>query len=164
MEKILERNETKGRETWTERDFEILNLVRQTAEGWEEAHSELGQGCVRRLRIHGDQVEAEGDCYLLSSEDIEGTVPLSTLRSAGDGMDTASEELDGPHVGLYRSIGAVFCVKRKAEAIFDQKWADAVARIGKLMDAEVFVDGGARSAVVEEWSLAVSNTCLERYI
>lgn len=150
---VLDRDE--GREEgWSDTDFDILDLVRKTAEGWEDGYRDTGEGCLRRLEASDGAMTPTGACYLLATGDLPSVTSLESIRGS-NGTAWLSEEED-----LYQSVGVLFRIPRSSVATFDDRWTEAIELAAKEVDAEVFLEPAASGQGLlgqqQVWHLSVS--------
>jgi hypothetical protein len=124
--------------SWLERDFGVLNLVRDTAEEWASRHRDSGEQCVRHMRDDNGNMTLTGGCYLLSLDRIAGVTTLSDLRKSN--ITTTSPWKPADDGKVYRSIAALFRVPEPSRVTFDGRWLEAMEQVAARIDGEVFVE------------------------
>lgn len=137
---VLDRDEEREDYTWTERDYGILDLVRQTVESWSDEHGNTGESCIRQLREDTDEVRPSGDCYLFSHVEVASLTSTSSLFSHNCSHH-AELTYDNDDGRVYRSVAALFRIPASSSSeSFDDRWASAMEGVATQIDAEVFVE------------------------
>ena len=149
---------------WINADSVILDLVRSTAEGWEEIQSE--EGCVRELKATADgTVEPSGDCIVISPDSIPAnSVTLSqfTLRMSATDESPDLRPFNWPPAAgrIYRSVGLLMRMPKGSADSFEARWSDAMGQIASKVEGEVFIEvsgpASRRSSGTTAWGLTVS--------
>jgi hypothetical protein len=162
---VLDGDPSEAERAWIQRDHLLLNLVRDTAEGWERQHSALHEGCIRQLQPESGSAEPTGPCYLLSPQSYpaeSGVIPYDEL-----GLSTnTTQDDDAVPVGwtanagnFYHSIGVLFRIPKASAETFPARWAKSMSEMGKTLGGEVFVEAqGPRDGIGDQtgnWLLSV---------
>lgn len=154
---ILDGDGWSGDMGWTERDFAVLDMVRATAESWEEGYRDTGEGCIRQLEGRDGVVDLSGLCYVLADGDVPGPAAGTTTTTgvlSGAGNLTQLSDGDSP----YKSVGVVFRVPRASAASFDDRWTEALELAARGLEAEIFPDAEPLGRLNRRhlWHLSVS--------
>lgn len=131
-------DELEQESSWMERDFGVLNLVRQTVEGWEAGQQNWGEGCVRQLQDEQGNMSLSGECYILSPDRTAGVTLLSDLTRPNSTETLRWTTRDDGRI--YRSIAALLRVPEASRSTFDGRWLAAMELIAAQVDGEVFVE------------------------
>ena len=157
---VLDSPDFEGHRPWTDRDDVMLDLVRRTAEGWDQTHRDTGASCVRHLQDRDSGAKPVGDCYILSPTEVEQATRLSTLSGiqAQEEFETAGTGTDR----IYHSIATIFRVPRLSRPKFETLWRAAMETVAAEFSAEVFVEARrpeiAKSLQTESWLISVSRS------
>jgi len=136
---ILDRDEERTDDSsWTERDFGVLNIVRQTVEEWERKYQDTGEGCVRQLKDEDGDMNLTGDCYFLSPNRASGATVLSDLTMLNGSTTHPWPATDDGQI--YRSLAALFHVPASSQTTFDGRWLEAMEAVASQVDGEVFLE------------------------
>lgn len=167
---VLDMDLDEEMRAWHERDFEILDLVRNMVEDWERQEGGHRGSCIRHLGAVGDDIQQTGPCYIISSHgqpELAGgpITPLSALHREDQGQELqATRDLPSnwiPDAGkIYRTIAVPFRVPHNGSDLFDQRLSENLERAAARVDGELFVEAMRpqlkATEQTEEWMLSVS--------
>jgi len=164
---VLDIDPSEAEREWVERDHILLNLLRDTAEGWERDYPGLGESCIRQLQPETDAVGGTGPCYLFSPRNAPPQPEVIPYTSIGSHRHLIQDEESIPEGwkpdagNFYHSIAVPLRVSKGSEIGFTTRWSQAMGNISHQLVGEMFVEAeGTRNGEGDQtgnWLLSVGS-------